>query len=314
MHPAFSVLFFTVTSGMGYGFATLLILGYLSGVISFSSHNQHILSLVVALVMITAGLMSSTFHLANPKNAWRAFSRFKTSWLSREGVFAVFYYPLILVYAGALWLNDFSVNSLIVFLGGLTIIIGVVLTYCTAMIYASLKTIPQWHNAYVPAGFLLFSFLGGVLCLNATLVLGKQSIPGFLLLGGILFCVMALALKLKYFSFIGQPTRSTIKSATTFTQANVRLFDAGHSTDNFLQKEFGYEVGPKTLDLARKLVLALAFLVPFLFTLFQYPTNGENVIFAILAVLSSYIGLLLERWLFFIEAKHVVRLYYGMGQ
>lgn len=311
MHPAFSVLFFTVTSGMGYGFAMMLILTRLSESISFSSDSQYMISFFIALVMITAGLMSSTFHLANLKNAWRAFSRFKTSWLSREGVFAVLYYPLALAYGITLWFNDFQVNSVVLIFGVLTVVIGLVLTYCTAMIYASLKTIPQWHNAYIPTGFLLFSVLGGVLCLNLTLVLARQAIPQFLVWAGILFCVVAMALKLKYFNFIGRPTRSTIKSATTFTQANVRLFDTGHSADNFLQKEFAYEVGPKTLHLARKLSLIVAFALPLIAILLQYTSSGASIALAVIAVLASYIGLLLERWLFFIEAKHVVRLYYG---
>ena len=45
-------------------------------------------SVLISLVLISAGLASSSLHLANPKNAWRAFFRFKTSWLSREAALA----------------------------------------------------------------------------------------------------------------------------------------------------------------------------------------------------------------------------------
>ena len=42
---------------------------------------------------MVAGLVSSTFHLANPRNAWRAMMRVRTSWLSREAVLAVVFFP-----------------------------------------------------------------------------------------------------------------------------------------------------------------------------------------------------------------------------
>ena len=45
---------------------------------------------------MSLGLLSSVLHLANPKNAWRSFSRFRTSWLSREAVFAGRLTPVVL--------------------------------------------------------------------------------------------------------------------------------------------------------------------------------------------------------------------------
>ena len=48
----------------------------------------------LALGLVTAGLLSSTLtaHLGSPERAWRAFSQWRTSWLSREGVMAVLTY------------------------------------------------------------------------------------------------------------------------------------------------------------------------------------------------------------------------------
>jgi hypothetical protein len=48
-----------------------------------------IVSLVIGGVLVTLGLLSSTFHLGHPERAWRAFSQWRSSWLSREGVAAV---------------------------------------------------------------------------------------------------------------------------------------------------------------------------------------------------------------------------------
>jgi DMSO reductase anchor subunit len=101
MHPAFSVIFFTVTSGTGYGVLVFLaLISLLNLEIFFDVNNNHIfaISTLIGLAMVALGLMSSSFHLANKKNAWRAFFRFKSSWLSKEAVFAVISFPVALLF------------------------------------------------------------------------------------------------------------------------------------------------------------------------------------------------------------------------
>ena len=103
MHPALSVIFFTTLSGAGYG--VLMWLGVLLVVEYFS--DQRALGplpvvwaalLVVASVLIAIGLFSSMLHLGKPGRAWRAFSQWRTSWLSREGVMSVItYVPVALL-------------------------------------------------------------------------------------------------------------------------------------------------------------------------------------------------------------------------
>ena len=46
-------------------------------------------AIVLALALISGGLLSSTLHLGNPQRAWRALSQWRSSWLSREGVMAI---------------------------------------------------------------------------------------------------------------------------------------------------------------------------------------------------------------------------------
>ena len=85
MHPAYSVIFFTSASGGGYFLLTLLGVFGALGVLP----PDPVLGLIafgLAFAMVTAGLLSSTFHLGHPERAWRAFSQWRSSWLSREGV------------------------------------------------------------------------------------------------------------------------------------------------------------------------------------------------------------------------------------
>src|SRR5262245_28689496 len=84
MHPAFSIIVFTTLSGLGYGLAAILGLGLLDPAATATK-----IAYVVAVMLIGAGLLSSTLHLGNPQRAWRALTQWRSSWLSREGVMAI---------------------------------------------------------------------------------------------------------------------------------------------------------------------------------------------------------------------------------
>lgn len=305
MHPAFSVLIFTVTSGAGYGLLAWLgagqLLGYTQG---YPVGNQVMLG-VIAMVLVTIGLFSSTMHLANPKNAWRSFSRFRTSWLSREAVFAVLLYPIAGLYAAAIFWQWSSINVL----AGLSAVLALVILFTTSMIYASLKTIRQWHTPMVPALFMAYALMsGGLLFVAVSGFFGLLNPQLLAVVMGLV--VITLALKLVYFFWQGKPSGATIQTATGFSQASVRLLDAGHSAPTFLNREFGYQVAADFLLRLRIVMTLVAFIVPLglVYWVFDSAAMVEILAGAWLVMMA---GLLLERWLFFAEARHVVRLYQG---
>ena len=84
MHPAPSVIAFTTLSGLGFGLLAFLGLGLppVTGWVSF-------VFFFLAYALAVGGLLASVAHLANPKNAIKAFSQWRSSWLSREGIAAV---------------------------------------------------------------------------------------------------------------------------------------------------------------------------------------------------------------------------------
>ena len=88
MHPAYSVIFFTTATGAGYGLLALLGVSAGFGLIDAGFWFRFV-SLGLALALISAGLLSSAAHLGRPERAWRAFSQWRSSWLSREGVASV---------------------------------------------------------------------------------------------------------------------------------------------------------------------------------------------------------------------------------
>lgn len=316
MHPAFSVIFFTVTSGAGYGLIALLGLFQFLHLGIFLDKNTFFISAGIAFSLFTMGLISSTFHLANPKNAWRAFMRFRTSWLAREGLLAILFYPFLFLYLYLTYINYQIDNFILMQTYSFTIFIfAVVIIYCTGMIYACLKTIPQWNTFWTPVNYISIGiFLGSLIFFFILDFYNYEVEPyKFYLLLAIIF---SFSMKLIYYfrireprHNIGQATNAAIKLKST----NVRLLDVGHTGSTFLTDEFGYKVAKRKLFKIKLFAIIIGFLIPFLLV-YVHSFVYENLIFCFMAIFLAFIGMVAERWLFFAQAKHVVNLYHGSQQ
>jgi DMSO reductase anchor subunit len=308
MDRAFSVIFFTTASGAGYGLLALLSLFTLGGYLpidrwlGFSAFG-------LAFALITLGLLSSTFHLGHPERAWRAFSQWRSSWLSREGIVAVVsYLPAGLLAFGWVFLEEFYST-----LAWLTIVLAVSFVYCTSMIYASLAAIPAWHNKWVTIVYLLLALYSGAALLNFLLSLFG---PGLAIVTHltIFALVVSIVAKWCYWRHVDEtPADSTVGSATGLDRlGQARLLDPPHTQENYLQKEMGYRIARKHAAKLRRVALIFAFAMPLTALVLQLFVDGmAGTILAFAALVSLVPGLLVERWLFFAEAKHKVTLYYG---
>ncbi len=308
MHPVFSVIFFTVVSGAGYGLFILLAVAHLFGLADVDTSSM-LTGGIIGLFMITAGLLSSVGHLANPKNAWRAFFRFRTSWLSREGVFAVAFYPVAMLYLLGYWLNDGGPNGLVVLLGLVSIVIALLTLFSTGMIYGSLKTIRQWSTALTPANFILMGLATGSVVLVMVLAFHGKDIGGSALLSAALLTLAAVTKAIYYF-WMKTITGPTINTATGFTRARVRLLDTGHTAGTFLTDEFGYQADAGLISILKTVVFALGFTIP-VPAMIMLANGVGGAFLAVVAALLTLMGVGAERWLFFAEARHVVNLYHG---
>jgi sulfite dehydrogenase (quinone) subunit SoeC len=309
VYPSLSVIFFTTASGAGYGLLALLGLLAPFGAVPLDSRFG-LAALGLALTSITAGLLSSMLHLGQPRRAWRAFSQWRSSWLSREGIAAVAtYIPAGLFVLAWIFLGIVSLPL------GLLAAAGAVITvFCTAMIYRSLKPVPRWDNKWVVPNYLALALASGTLWL-AFLAHCFGPHP---YLSTLALCAVALAaaLKLRYWRFIdGQKSSSTPGTATGLgTLGTVRSFEAPHTSENYLLKEMGYVIARKHAAKLRGIAIALGFALPWLLSLIPFVSSGWlSSLSLLLAALIATIGVFVERWLFFAEAKHVVALYYGQA-
>ena len=101
MHPAGSVIIFTVASGLGFGLLTWLGLGFpnVSGWEAFFYY-------AAGFALAGGGLLASTFHLGNPQRFLKAFSQWRSSWLSREGCLSVLAMAVLGLFAiGSIFFN-----------------------------------------------------------------------------------------------------------------------------------------------------------------------------------------------------------------
>jgi DMSO reductase anchor subunit len=311
MDPAYSVIIFTSSSGAGYGLLAWLALARLTGAWELGPVAA-LVTCLVALALVTIGLLSSTFHLGHPERAWRAMTQWRSSWLSREGVFAVLVYPAALVFTAG-WIWDGISPPLMAAAACATFVLSLVTVYCTSMIYASLKTIPRWSNGFVSPVYLIFSLAsGGLLFAIALSISGSADFPTMILLATVLLA--AWAIKSYYWRYID--TVEAVSDTGTATGlghlGTVTQLEAPHTSENYLLKEMGFQVAQKHAAKLRRHALVLGLVVPVVLLFLAGNLGGALQLVTLIAALATGLaGVMVERWLFFAEAKHVVTLFYG---
>src|SRR2546430_14186936 len=311
MHPALSIVFFTTASGAGFALLFLLGLAAPLGLLPQSGWVGFV-ALATAFILAAAGLVSSVFHLGRPERAWRAFSQWRSSWLSREGVMSVLTFVPAAIF-GIGWVFFGETGGLIGLCGFLAAICAAVTIACTGMIYASLKPIHQWHNRWVVPNYFSLGLMAGFLLLDLMIRFWVVRPVGTPLLA-LLTVLAAWWSKEAYWRFIDTNSApSTVASATALgSRGPVRMLEPPHTQDNYLLQEMGFRIARKHKTRLRLIARITGFVLPALLSLIALLAAGMTaVIAAAIAVLSAALGLVVERWLFFAEAKHTVTLYYG---
>ncbi|MEM8581712.1 MAG: DmsC/YnfH family molybdoenzyme membrane anchor subunit [Pseudomonadota bacterium] len=289
MHPAASVIAFTTLSGLGFGLLTWL------GIDSSPPTGWTAFAFFfLAFALSVGGLISSTFHLGRPERAWKAFTQWRSSWLSREGICAVAALLVMGLYAALLVFTGTHIAPL----GWIGAVLSLGTVFTTSMIYAQLATIPRWNTPLTSVVYLAYAVSGGAL------LSGRVSLAIPLLLATLAIQILWWAQGDRAFDARG----SDLGTATGLGDlGTVRSVAHPHTSPNYLMKEFIHVIGRKHAQKLRVISALLMAVLPVI--LLMIPLGHLT---AALAVLSHACGVAVSRWLFFAEAEHTVGLYYGM--
>lgn len=309
MNPAFSILFFTTLSGTGFGLWWWLGLRIAAHPpLSPYEGIGWAIGLLLGMALVGVGVLASLLHLGKPLRVWRAFSQWRSAWMSREGVLSVAALVAALATLALLGLHGPPVALRAA--AALLSLLSIAAVACTAMIYASLKPIPAWRHRLVVPGYLGFALVGGLLpfwpCIAVTPPVAR-TLGIALVLGG----VALAALKLRYWRDLDRTALPfTAGDAVGLPGRDVSVFERPHTETNYLLREMGFVLARKHASKLRRIALALFALVPALCAATAWWLPATTIPAMAAGAIAFQLGALVERWLFFAEAKHLVTLYY----
>ncbi|RLA05042.1 MAG: DMSO reductase, partial [Gammaproteobacteria bacterium] len=102
---------------------------------------------------------------------------------------------------------------------------------------------------------------------------------------------------------------TSLQSAIGVHHPTIRQIAQGAMGGSFNTRAFMHAYGPAVLRLVRRAFLLCGFLLPLLLLVIG---DDNALLFCAAAFLLQFLGLMGERWYFFIEAEHPQNIYYQM--
>ncbi|TVP79085.1 DmsC/YnfH family molybdoenzyme membrane anchor subunit [Thioalkalivibrio sp.] len=323
MHPAFSVLFLTTLIGAGQGLflALFSVEAYAElGLVPAPGSDFFAIGSLLSLGLLGLGLFASFFHLGRPERAWRTATKWRTSWLSREVIVLPAFMGMVFLYGLAHWLQfnpplgvlpGDNFVLLTVLLGILGTLLAFALFVSTAMIYAAVKFLQEWHSPLTVVNYTLLGAASGFTLATALAAWAETGLVPFLAGWAIILTLLGLVGRVT--SLIRnariQP-KSTLQTAIGIKHPAIQQKSQGFMGGSFNTREFFHHRSPAFLRAVKWLFLISAFAIPtaLLALAMVMTVDPTNVLIA--AFVIQYLGLLAERWFFFAQANHPQNLYY----
>jgi DMSO reductase anchor subunit len=270
------------------------------------------------MLLLIGGLIASFFHLGHPERAWRSAARWRTSWLSREVIALPLSMGLIFLY-GLLHYLEWTAPLFVVgdnLPVDLTLIVGALATLatfglflCTAMIYASLRFIKAWHSPLTVANFVFLGIASGFMLAAAFSAYGGNNLVTFFGTWAVIATLLAtLTRGASLYRNDHFKCKVDLQSAIGVHHSQLHQKAQGFMGGSFNTREFFHGKSETTLRLLRLSFLLMVFVAPVVLILFSYAIESARLPIAAFTI--QYLGLILERYYFFTEARHPQNLYY----
>ncbi len=319
MHPAFSVIFLTTLIGVGQGLFLALVTGESYAAVNLlpqqSSREFYAVGALLAMLFLIGGLIASIFHLGHPERGWRAATRWRTSWLSREVIVLPLMMGLVFLYGVVHffdWHPDlFGVgtrNQLTLVIGAIGTVVAFALFVSTGMVYASIKFLQEWASPLTVVNYILLGGASGFTFATAFVAYNAPDLVTFYGTWAIIITFAALVGRVgSLFRNARIKRHSNIQSAIGVRHPRIQQKAMGFMGGSYNTREYHHGKGISALKSVRWTFLILTFVVPLLLLWIGIAGNG-TILLAAFGV--QYVGLLFERWFFLAQANHPQNLYY----
>ncbi|WP_455204211.1 dimethyl sulfoxide reductase anchor subunit family protein [Kaarinaea lacus] len=321
MNPAFSVIFLTTLIGVGQGMFIALFSGQYYTMLQnlpAQSGSFYGAGSMIALVFLVGGLIASFFHLGHPERAWRAATQWRTSWLSREVIvlpifmFFVFLFGMLHYFdydPKVLGTAAFPEFGLTLVVGAIGVVVCFALFACTAMIYACLKFLLEWHTPLTVANYTLLGMASGFTLATVFASQQNSTLLGFfgdwsVILTLVAFFFRAASLIRNY----RLKHKTTVQTAIGMRHAQIQQKSQGSMGGSFNTREFFHGKTATFFKSIKWIFLITVFAIPVALVLIGLYGNAHDLF--VVAFLVQYFGLIAERWFFFAQARHPQNLYY----
>ncbi|SPE19768.1 membrane-bound sulfite oxidizing enzyme, membrane anchor subunit [Burkholderiales bacterium] len=322
MRPTLSVILLTTLIGAGQGLFLALYSVQLYALFHLlpapDARAFYAAGSLLALLLLAAGLTASFFHLGHPERAWRAATQWRTSWLSREVIVLPALMGSVCLFGAAHWIDwrpalaslpSGALVDVTLLLGALATVLTFALFLCSAMIYACLPFLREWHSPLTVLNFILLGGASGFTLATAFAVQAAPPLVGFL--AGWALIITGLGLAARLWSLIRNyrlRPRSTIQTAIGVKHPKVVQKSQGAMGGSFNTREFFHGASPSTMRSVLWGFPLLAFALPA--ALVSVGLASDLPAAFVAAFATQFVGLLGERWFFFAQAHHPQNLYY----
>jgi DMSO reductase anchor subunit len=319
MKPAFSVIFLTTLIGAAQGLFLALFTHQsyaLFGLLPMQSDAFYGYGSVLALLLLVGGLIASFFHLGRPERAWRSATQWRTSWLSREVIVLPAFMGVVFLF-GVSHLTGYRPEvvslpgGLIVDLSTVLGVIGTMLAFalfiCTAMIYACLRFLREWHSPLTVINYILMGGASGFVLASFYAASAAPDQSDFF--AGWAIVITLLAFAGRWASLVRNARlkpKSTLQTAIGIKHPHIVQRSMGAMGGTFNTREFFHGKSAAFMRAIKPAFLILTFVLPLALLALGILTPGLLA----LAFIIQYLGLLAERWFFFAQANHPQNLYY----
>lgn len=308
MRPALSVILLTTLIGAGQGLFFALYgveIGAQLDLIAPAPPRFFAAGCALSAVLLGGGLAASFFHLGHPERAWRTVAMWRTSWLSREVIVLPAFIAAVAAYGAA---HLFGWGQTVV-IGAIAAILCVALFVCTAMIYACLKFLQEWHTPLTLINFFVLGTASGLMLAAAFAAYAATPLAGPLAIAAVAATVLAALTRGASLARNARiRPKSSLQTAIGVKHPRIVQKSQGQMGGSFNTREFFHGRTRYFVRAVKWIFLLFAFVLPVLLAAVALASATPALLLPAFVV--QFAGLLAERWFFFAQARHPQNLYY----